>query len=49
MNWIKFVENHNSTIRLPRIGRSAYSYTAREESHTLQNWFRDTQKKISNN
>lgn len=49
MNWIKFVENHNSEIRVARIGRSVYSHASNlETSNTLQNWLRKTNKDISN-
>jgi hypothetical protein len=47
MNWIKFVENHNSEIRIPKIKRSLYSYGRNSESHsTLVNFYRTTEKMI---
>lgn len=50
MNWIKFVENHKSEIRIPRIGRSIYSNSKNDEySNTLIRWYRNTQKTINTN
>lgn len=47
MNWIKFIENHDSDIRLPRIGRSIYSNSSNSSRHsTLINFYRETEKII---
>lgn len=46
MNWIKFVENHNSEIRLPKIGRSIYSHASKTSTNTLITFFRETEKII---
>jgi hypothetical protein len=48
MNWINFVKDHNCNIRFPRIGRSMYNHSSKNYSFTLENWFRETEKTISN-
>lgn len=46
MNWIKFVENHEGSPFIPRIGRSIYSFPKNYESNTMLNWFRETESKL---
>lgn len=50
MNWINFVRDHPGSLNFPRIGRSIYSYSGNfnDESTTIVNWFRETERALSN-
>ncbi|MDD3084012.1 MAG: hypothetical protein PHP82_03245 [Candidatus ainarchaeum sp.] len=50
MNWINFVKEHPGSIRFQRIGRSVYSNASNsgKDSFTVINWFRETEKMLSN-
>ncbi|MDD4251375.1 MAG: hypothetical protein PHX27_04255 [Candidatus ainarchaeum sp.] len=51
MDWMNFVKEHPGSLKFQRIGRSVYSSASNlgQESSTIINWFRETERNMFSN